>query len=143
MSTDWQLIRKLMNSTISACETMEALALAEKDRDLPTGQGPVTVWDVQESAWLYPENLSRSILCARHAAHDEPTYLPTAGRILVKVAEVCRELVDATTLDTPVTIQGTQRSMRDAVEDLDRWYQTQMIPQLTAAAGRKKPSSPS
>ena len=35
MTTDWQLIRKAMNATIDACETLEALDVTPREKGDP------------------------------------------------------------------------------------------------------------
>ena len=67
MHTDWPLVRQLLSAAVDACEAAERLGLADEDRDLPTGVGPVAVADVLASAWTYAENVRYAVVRARHA----------------------------------------------------------------------------
>jgi hypothetical protein len=136
MTTDWALVRTLMDAAISACEQVDRLGLKESDRMLPTGTGNVVVWDVMTSAWTYPENVRYDVVRARHRLGEDAAYPPECARVLREAASVCAELVGASRLDEAAAAGGDQaarRSIRALVEGLAVWYRDQMVPQLTRA----------
>lgn len=135
--TDWHLVRELVTSAIDACEQVEKLRLSEVDRMLPTGIGDVSVWDVLQSAWIYPEN-SRSVIArARDRLGEAPAYRLELARVLEQVGSVAAELVGAERLDEPVPGWESQTTIREQVERLDQWYSEAMVPQLSSAAARR------
>ncbi|HEY0937174.1 MAG TPA: hypothetical protein VGD91_25980 [Trebonia sp.] len=138
-TTDWQLVRDLLAAAVDACEAAERLGLADEDRGLPTGAGPVDVGDVLASAWTYPENVRYGVVRARHALGADAPFQPELARALREVGGLCAELVGAgaVTDATPPRDGRSAPSLRAEVEALAAWYRGQMVPQLTqAAAGR-------
>jgi hypothetical protein len=97
MSTDWKLIRTMMESAMAACERFEALGLRESDRgavERVDGQ-TVSVFDALTSAWTYPEMLRYQIIRQRHEAGADQPHVPETARILVNTAMACAELIGA------------------------------------------------
>ena len=128
MTTDWNLIRELMNSVIDACEAIDELVLTANDRDAPTGAGPSNVYDVLQSAWTYPENARYAVICSRHDLGDDKHYTPESARAIVHVAQLCGELVGASNAET------IQKPAREVAQ----WYREQMTPQITKAIDAKR-----
>ena len=125
VSTDWSLIRAMMESAINACERLEALGLREGHREaavLVNGQA-VSVSDILTSAWTYPETLRYRIIRQRHEAGLDQPYVPETARVLVNVAQACAELIGAGTID-PVD-QGCHRMVR--------WYDDHALPLIEQA----------
>lgn len=133
MTTDWALIREVMNAVIDACEATERLELPETDRALPTGSG-ANVFDVLTSAWTYPENLRYAVIRARHDLAEDAPYRSELTRALTQAAEACGELVGATRLQQPSNAVGARDGIAAGMRALSIWYRTQMVPQLTQAA---------
>jgi len=97
MTTDWTLIRAMMNAAIDACERIEATGFTPEERDAMIevrGQA-VSVQDFLVSAWTLPENLRYRIIQARHDAGADLTYVPEAARILTSMAGAAAELIRA------------------------------------------------
>lgn len=95
MSTDWTLVRTMMNSAIEACERLEVLGIREEDRSAVAqvnGQ-TVSVSDVVTSAWTYPERVRHEIIRQRRDAGADQPYVPETARILVNMAQACAELI--------------------------------------------------
>lgn len=128
MKTDWQAVRKLMNSVIDSCEAIENLELTENDRDVPLQSAPASVWDALQSSWIYPENVQYSIIRARHELNNDKNYTPESARALVNAAKVCAELIEA----------GQAEPIRDSVTKLTQWYSAHFVPQVTQAIETKR-----
>ena len=125
MSTDWQLVRAVMDSAIAACERFEALGTPPEDREkIGTANGQsASVFDALTSAWTYPETLRYRIIRERHAAGLDQPYVPEAARILVNAAQACAELVGA----------GTLPKVEDECRAMIRWYGEHATPLVESA----------
>ena len=128
MSTDWNLVRELMNSVIDACEAVENLDITENERDTSLAGTPGNVWDALQSSWTYPENIQYAVILARHQLGNDKSYTPEAARALINGARVCAELVGA----------GEAQPIQAPVKQLAQWYSTHMIPQVTNAIETKR-----
>jgi hypothetical protein len=141
-TTNWDLIRTLSSAAIDACEAVERTASDELQRDnvVDVAGQPVSVHDILHSAWTYPESLRRVVIRARHQLGDDLPYTPDLSRILVKVAEVCAELVGVA--DTARTVEDAdpQRPGSETIEGivshLADWYIDHMVPTLNLASAR-------
>jgi hypothetical protein len=125
MSTDWQLVRAMMESAISACERFEAAGITPGDRErLGEANGrSASVFDALTSAWNYPETLRYRIIRQRHAAGADQPYVPEAARILVHVAQACAELIGA----------GKLPQVEAECRDMVRWYGEHAVPLVESA----------
>jgi hypothetical protein len=96
VSTNWELIRKVMNGTIDACEAVEKL-----NPDLFAGeyearsdyQDDVCVGDFLNRFWQYPEGAARDIVRLRSHAGADQKHPPETARALVNAAIACAETV--------------------------------------------------
>jgi len=96
MSTNWQLIREVMNGTIAACEAVEKL-----NPDLFAGeyearsdyQNDVCVGDFLNRFWQYPEGAARDIIRLRSHMDADQKHPPEIARALVNAAIACAEAI--------------------------------------------------
>ena len=130
MTTDWQLIRALMNSVIDACEAVENLNVTDEERTIPLATNPANVWDTIQSSWIYPENVQYEIIRIRHERGNDKHYTPESARALVNAAKVCAELIGA----------GEAQAIQQPVQNLSQWYVAHMVPQVTNAIETKRKS---
>ncbi|MCB0338233.1 MAG: hypothetical protein KDD53_01450 [Bdellovibrionales bacterium] len=137
MKTNWTLIRKLMNSAIDACEAVETNGVTEDNRgdSFITDDGTLsaTMWDYLQSSFTYPENLSYSVVRARHLLDSSKPYTNEAGRTLMAVGRLAAELVGAEDTDTRVSGVDPHRpnqeeSLEEMITGLCNWYSDWMIP---------------
>lgn len=70
-----------------------------------------------------PENIRSQIIRERHAAENDLPYVPEAPRIIVSMAQVCAELVEAA--DTAPA--------RKAIAGMNHWYKAYAVPHITTA----------
>lgn len=142
MKTDWDLIRKLMNSAIDACEKVEELELSKDDNIIIEVQGQkVSIWDFLQSSWIYPENLTNDVVRARHQLNFDEPYRSELARTLIKMAELCAETVNAKeAVDLELKQGGAipDTSIRMILENLSSWYENHMIVSMEQAAELKK-----
>lgn len=139
MKTNWNLIRKLTNSAIDACEAVDRLGVAEENRGhtfQDGGKVSATMSDYLQSAWTYPENLSYSIVRANHKLGKDKPYTSELARTLMNIGRLCGELVDAQ--DTGKKVTGVNphkpdasESIEDMVNNLSSWYEDYMISGVT------------
>lgn len=105
MATDWKLIRRLVNSALDACESLDTLKIREQEHGVHlTGHGsPVSsVFDALQSAHVFPESVRYALIRARGHLGDAPPFVQPISRVLQQVGAVCAELVGAEQLTTPV-----------------------------------------
>ena len=96
MSTNWKLIREVMNGTIDACEAVEKL-----NPDLFAGeyearsdfQDDVCVGDFLNRFWQYPEGAARDIVRVRSHVGADQKHPPEIARALVNAAIACAEAI--------------------------------------------------
>ena len=98
-ATDWRLIRDVLNSTIDACERLEALAVTAAEKGDPRArlgdyEDGVAVGDFFTRFWQYPEGAQRDILRIRSRLHtgDQKHYSEYA-RALINTAMACAEAI--------------------------------------------------
>lgn len=107
MSTDWELLRRVMNGVLDACEAMEAL-----QPDLYAGeyearsdyQEDVCVGDFLNRFWNYPEGAQRDIIRLRSLLGCDQKQPQEIARALVAAAMACAEAIGVSreTLDREV-----------------------------------------
>lgn len=140
MTTDWKLIRNLMNSALDALEAADRHGPLENKRAATTDvKGvPVNVFSFMQSAWTYPENLKYTLIRARHELQQNKPYTPEVARALFKVAEVCAELVGCS--NTTAKVVGVDphdpkqaKSIEEMVLGLANWYREHFTPGLSDA----------
>jgi hypothetical protein len=120
MSTDWDLVRKMMSSAIDSCERLEHLGVTENDRGrtgLNNG-ATVSIFDVLTSAWIYPETLRYKIIRQRNQTGNDQPYVPETARVLTNVAQACAELIGA----------GKSPLSEPACQGLVQWYEESAVP---------------
>ena len=96
MSTNWKLVREVMNGVIDACEAVEEL-----NPDLYAGeydarseyQDDVCVGDFLTRFWQYPEGAARDIVRIRSAVDADQKHPPEIARALVNAAIACAETI--------------------------------------------------
>lgn len=134
MKTDWSLIRDTFNAAIDALETVDRLGIDESHRHIAfrkDGEIICCIWDFLQSSWTYPENLSFDLVRARHELNAVRPYTNEKSRTLLKVAQLCAELVDAKDVQSQITGSGEKKtSIEEMVKTLADWYLGYMIPAL-------------
>jgi hypothetical protein len=130
MTTDWQLIRALMNSVIDACEAVENLNVTAEERTIPLATNPANVSDAIQSSWIYPENVQYEIIRIRHELGNDKHFTPESARALVNAAKVCAELIGA----------GNAQAVREPAKKMSQWYLAHMVTQVTNAIETKRKS---
>ncbi|MBD3175905.1 MAG: hypothetical protein GF320_12040 [Armatimonadia bacterium] len=96
MGTDWQLIRRVLNDTITACEAIEQLApdvCAGEYEARSEYQDDVNVADFLGRLWQYPEGSQRDIIRIRWALGRDQKHIPEIGRALINTAVACAETI--------------------------------------------------
>ena len=149
MKTNWDLIRNLSNSVIDACEMVDRLGISEDDRDrmsLDGDQSSASVFDYLQSAWTYPENLSRSIVRARNKLGEDKPYSDELGRALAAVGQLSAELVGMEATASPVTgvnpLQpDEEKSVEEMIAGLCDWYRLHMKTGLSTIMSGKDEAS--
>lgn len=145
MKTNWSLIRKLMNSAIDACETVDQLGVTEENRAdtfIENEKLSATMWDYLQSSWTYPENLTYTVIRARHDLKQDKAYTNELGRTLVAVGHLCSELIDAQDMKTKVSDVDPFRmkdasSLEEMIDRLCTWYSEWMVPGVTKIMNSK------
>lgn len=140
MTTDWGLIRRVMNSALDACERLDRIGITEDDRSASTrvGEVDIRVWDFLQSAWVMPENFAYMVVRLRHDLNDDTPYTTEQARILKGVADFCSELIGARQLDVRVNSVDPHaldraKSLRELAEALERWYTKEFVDGVSAA----------
>lgn len=133
MTTDWQLIRKLVNSTLDACEAIDRMDISDQERAVLMGgiageQGP-TVWDGLQSA----ENLRYSVIRGRGQLDDAAPFVQPVSRVLQQMGMLAAELVGAEQLHIPLKGLDPYRpdsstTLATEVENLAQWYEAFLVP---------------
>lgn len=137
MTTDWELVRSVLNAAIDACEAAERLQLPESDRCRVIDESGVKVSDVWISAWTYPETLRMQVIRARHLLGEDLPHVPNSARVLRAVGELGAELIGAGRLDDPIPAardDGSAATLRGLVGGLVQWYDKVMTPFLASIA---------
>jgi len=142
MSTDWQLIRNLINSTLDACEAIDQMNISDQERVVLMGgvageQGP-TVWDGLQSAYIAPENLRYSVIRGRGQLDDAAPFVQAVSRVLQQIGMLAAELEGAEQLHTP--LKGldpygpdSSTTLATEVENLAQWYEAFLVPGIEQA----------
>jgi hypothetical protein len=94
MQTNWDLIRKTINTTIDACEKLEALQITDCEK----GNGKINVGDFLSRFSAYPEGAARDIVRLRYRIADgvwykEQKYLRELAKALLNSAIACAEII--------------------------------------------------
>ena len=105
MPTNWNLIRKVMNETLDACEAMDALNITPEEKcnpdirwgDFDTG---VAVGDFLNRFQAYPEG-SQGDIVRLHSELDikNEKVCPELGRALINTAAACAEVIGVSEVD--------------------------------------------
>lgn len=125
MKTDWNMIKKMMNAAINACESIEKTGYAEGDRDatINIGGQDVSVHDMLVSAWTYPENLRYQIIHERHKTDADLTYVPETARILLAMSQAASELVNG----------GDTAPAQNQLQEMIIWFDSHLAPSIENA----------
>ena len=128
--TDWELIRKLVNSAIDTCEGIEKTGVNETHRSVIVN-GPVSINDFLISSWVAPENLTRKVICKSAALGQPKPYTDELARTMLSIGALCSELVKQTNVDhKPLTSELGNKSIKEDVEDLCDWYTNICLPSI-------------
>ncbi|CAN2533450.1 hypothetical+protein [Methylocapsa aurea] len=125
MNTDWNLIRKMLDAAVDACEQIEAAGYCEADRGATTnvrGQD-VSVWEFLISAWTLPENVRYRIIRERHERDADLPYVPESARIIMSMAQACAELIGA----------AEARPAEAEIQQMIHWYEAHAVPGIKRA----------
>lgn len=149
MKTDWNLIKNVMNAAIDACEAVDRENLAEQERSATTNVAgvDVSVSDLMQSAWVYPENLSYSVIRTQHKLNCDKHYSSELARVISNVGKLCGELVDAQDTTSQVTginpyMPNHSESVEEMVTHLSQWYRHHMVVNVKAAINQTRDSDP-
>jgi hypothetical protein len=125
MTTDWNLVRSMMETAISSCEQIEAMGYTEAHRDIvvETPSGKATVFELMVSAFTYPENMRYQVIRDRHDAGADLPYTHEFARILVAMAQAGAELVGGK--EAAPAAAGLQQMLA--------WYRDHALPSLRQA----------
>ena len=96
MSTNWQLIREVMNGVIDACEAVEKLSpdpYAGEYDARSDYQDDVCVGDFLTRFWQYPEGAARDIVRIRSAIEADQKHPPETAKALMNAAVACAEAI--------------------------------------------------
>lgn len=144
MGTNWQLIRKVLNSAVDACEAVENAGVTEFDRGATfevAGVTSGTMWDYLQSGWIAPENLRYAIIRARHELGEDKPYTNELSRIIEEAGRLSAELVGAEDTRTRVQNVGApfenDASIEEMTESLCDWYQRVMMPSVSRIMDQK------
>src|SRR5690606_40708244 len=147
MTTDWQLVRRLLNSALDACEALDRLEITDDERGvvMPTADGAcaASVWDALQSAHIAPENMRYSVIRGRGQLGDAALFVQPVSRVLLQVGALAAELIGAQQLRAPVKgldpySPESVQSMASAVEDLAAWYERYLVPNVEEAVTRAR-----
>lgn len=135
METNWQLIRRVLNTAVDACEAVEKTGVTEANRGDSfevNGVTSGTMWDYLQSGWVAPENLRYAIIRARHELGEDKPYTNELSRIMEEVGYLSAEMVGARDTQTRVRNVGSpfkeEASIEEMVEELCNWYEQALIP---------------
>lgn len=125
MTTDWNLVRAMLNAAVDACERIEATGFAPADREATIdirGQ-KVSVHDFLVSGWTLPETIRYQIVRDRHDAHADRPYVPETARILLAMAKASAELIGG------AEAKPAEADIRRMID----WYRDAAVPGIEAA----------
>lgn len=110
MSTDWGLIRDVLNAAINSCEHLEEIGYDETHRSLsvPMRGKDISVNELLISAWTLPENVRYHVIRQRHDQQIDLPYVPESARILNAVMAACAELIGS---GSPSPADASMRQM--------------------------------
>lgn len=133
MKTNWDLVRELMNTAIDACEAIDKLGVTENNRQdtfTENGQCSATMWEFLQSSWIAPENITYSVIQARHELGKSKPYTDELGRTLLTVGKLCSELVGLEDTEAKVANANNQQpqSVETMIKGLCAWYKSHFIP---------------
>ena len=129
--TDWESIRKLMNTAIDTCEKIESLGIDESHRSIVVNDH-VTIHDFLISSWVAPENLARKAICKSHELGQSKPYTDELARTITSVAGLCSELVKLEKIEHKIGPDQSP-SIKSEVESLCKWYEDFCLPSIQKA----------
>lgn len=144
--TDWDLIRKVMNETIDACEAMDSLdiAMAEKcDPNIRWGdfETGVAVGDFLNRFQAYPEGSQRDIIRLRSQLdiEDQKRYTELS-KALMNTAAACaeaigvpKEYLDKEASEFKPHCGSAGKSIRSQLEGIPKIQNSWMVHEVTNA----------
>lgn|GEM_PF-5841743 len=135
--TDWELIRKLVNTAIDTCEGIEKIGVNETHRSVIVNE-PVSINDFLISSWVAPENLTRKVICKSAALGQPKPYTDELARTMLSIGALCSELVKQPNVDQkPVTDELGNKSIKEDVEELCNWYTKFCLPSIKSGMETK------
>ena len=133
MQTDWDKIREILNTVVDTCEQIEYLS-ADKAKGsqvlLDTTNG-ITVGDLLISLRMYPENLSHSVISARHELKQSKSYTSDIAHTLINTAKLCTELLEVDDLDTSISLENKETSITKLLDTFTTWHKDYIPTLLT------------
>ncbi|MBN2713815.1 MAG: hypothetical protein JXR97_15460 [Planctomycetes bacterium] len=146
MQTDWDLIRKVMNTAIDACAELDSLEISLDEKcnpeirwgDFETG---VAVGDFLQRFHKYPEGSQRDIIRLRsRLGFDDQKYRSELALALINTAAACAEIIGLSEdeLDredesfTP-HCDSAENSIRIQLENIGVIYKGWMVPEVKTA----------
>ena len=145
-TTDWALIRKVMNETIDACEAMDSLNITMEERcnpeirwgDFETG---VAVGDFLNRFQAYPEGSQRDIIRLRSKLNiEDQKYYTELARALMNTAAACAEVIgvpkeglDKEASDFKAHCGSGGKSIRSQLEGIPKIQNGWMVHEVTLA----------
>lgn len=119
MTTNWDMIRGMLNAAIDACERIEVLQDAGVDQgaSIYIGGQQVSVHDFLVSAYAYPEKLRYQIIYERHASGTGLPYVPETSRILLAMSQAAVELVSA----------GKVVPAKQSIQEMIEWFEGHLV----------------
>jgi len=144
--TDWDLIRKVMNETIDACEAMDALEITETEKknpeirwgDFETG---VAVGDFLNRFQAYPEGSQKNIILLRSKLDiEKQQYNEELAKALVNTAKACAEIIgipkedlDEEAVDLDSHCGSAGKSMRSQLKGIPEIQNNWMVHEVRIA----------
>jgi len=151
MSTNWKLIREVMNETINACEAMDVLEITKAEKDNPeirwgdfeTG---VAVGDFLNRFQAYPEGSQRNIthICSKLNI-EKQKYNEELAKALLNTAKACVEIIgipkedlekEAADLDPHCGSAG--KSIQSQLEGIPKIQNNWMVHEVTIAVTKHR-----
>lgn len=137
--TDWSLIRKIINTAIDTCESIENSGVNENHRSVSANEH-ATVHEFLISSWVAPENLTRKVICKSYALGESKPYTDELARTMLSIGSLCSELVKLEKVDQKIPDNGDEGlSIKQEVEALCNWYENFCSPAICNAMKSQKP----
>jgi hypothetical protein len=146
MPTNWNLIRKVMNEVVDACEAMDALDITSEEKcnpDILWGDfdSGVAVGDFLNRFQAYPEGSQGDIARLRsELGIEDKKVCPELGRALMNTAAACSEVIGVS--DVELEKESSEftshcgsagKSIRSQLEGIPKIQNDWMVHEVTIA----------